>query len=252
MRTIKVASWNIAGGCKISSLANQFDYQSENVDYFTKELKKHALDIVCLQESHSNKSYSIGKKIASDLGFKYIFDSPHNQSHINPNYHLTLSILSRLPFKSTVENPLPNPNFTKDFPDGRHYQSFDEKIQVVQIENFFIANTMLLPVGIFDESYTSHKNKNWVKQIEQTFLDLSTPLIFCGDFNFNQPSMLFPHLFKKNKFKNSLNNFVTRPHPVVKRLRPDKILYTSQFKLANSQVVKTDTDHYLCISEFIV
>src|SRR3989339_102081 len=93
----------------------QFDYLPEDISYFADQLKQQSLDIVCLQESHSNSVRSLSQLMAKYMNYEFVFDVPHNKSHIDADYDLTLSIISRMPFSEQMILDLPNPNFVKNF-----------------------------------------------------------------------------------------------------------------------------------------
>ncbi len=230
----------------------QFDYLPEDISYFADQLKQQSLDIVCLQESHSNSVRSLSQLMAKYMNYEFVFDVPHNKSHIDADYDLTLSIISRMPFSEQMILDLPNPNFVKNFYDGRQYHSFDEKIQCVNVGGIYVANSMFLPVGIFGEEYDSSKNIGYKTKIEAVLLKLPKPLIFCADMNFDNPELIYAEFFRIFQVKNALGQEITRPVTAERGSRPDKILFTPKFDLINQKVIKANTDHWLCVAQLEV
>ena len=71
----------------------------------------------------------------------------------------------------------------------------------------------------------------------------------CGDFNFNEIKNIYPELFNKYKLTDALPSKTTRPTNNDNSENPDHILYSNEFKCIDSKIIKTDTDHYLCVAE---
>lgn len=244
---MKIVTWNIAGGRKINS-NKLFEYGNEDLHYFSKQIYPINPDVICLQESHTNKTTSVASILAKTLNMNYVYDSPASPSHIDNKYFLGTSIISRHSFSSTQTLTLPVPKFDLHFPDGQKVMVHQKNVQLVKYRKFFLANIQLL--GLFEHSYNKGVAVFYTKEIEKILLKLEEPIIFCGDFNVNKPQRIFKSLFRILNLKDSLPNKITRPNVKNVKLTPDHIYYSPPFKCVNSEIIKTTTDHYLCWAEF--
>src|SRR4051812_3740378 len=182
---LRVASWNIAGARKIGSL-KKFDYSGEDVSYFADSLKSINPDIICLQEVHINDTRSVASEIAKLLGFDYVYQVVVSPSHIDGLFNFGNAILSKHKL-NFVENVLyPYPDFDLFFKNGKPAVCHEKMIQIYSLGDLCIANTQMLPLDVFSESYAEGKGKRLSSQIDTLLSEhLSTPLVLCADFNFN-------------------------------------------------------------------
>jgi endonuclease/exonuclease/phosphatase family metal-dependent hydrolase len=250
MDTIRIASWNIAGGYPIASLAG-FDYEKEDISYFTSQLAAIDPDIVCLQESHTSLDGSrvIAAEIAQQLGLLHVFNSPASPSHVNKEYQLSTAILSRWKFISQKLYWYPDPDFDLFFPDGRKAVTHQKNLQLVQINDFYVANTQMLPLTLFGYAYDDGGDGSELAAgIDQVMSKVQNPVIWCGDFNYNHPLSIYDSL-QALAVSEALPDKITRPHNSGMKLTPDHIFYTSDFRLVESDVKQTKSDHYLCYAE---
>lgn len=245
-KELKIVSWNIAGGRKDKSSAH-FDYEeNEDLEYFASEIKKFNPDIVCLQETHTNNNRSIAQDIATQLSIPYVFNSPASPSHIDPDYQLGNAILSKLLFEETTLTFYPDPWWDLYFKTGEKAIQHPKNLQVVKVNNVYIANTQMLPIRIFNESYEKGLGVELASKIEEVLLTLEKPIIFPGDFNFDTPHTIYPNLFAKLQLSEAFTNTVTRPDGKSKH---DHIYYSPEFELIDTKVWPTVSDHYLCYAE---
>lgn len=81
--------------------------------------------------------------------------------------------------------------------------------------------------------------------ITELFLNLSQqPAILVGDFNYKKLRELLPGVFKigyRQVFEED-----TSP----KKGQQDYILYSKHWQSKGYEIIKTETDHYLCVGEF--
>jgi len=250
MKKIKIVSWNIAG-CRPIKSSELFDYEKENLAYFYQELEKVFPDIVCLQETHTNEGRSLAKELAEMFEMKYVFNTPKNSSHIDSDYQVGDAILSR--FSLEDKNVYEYPNQWKEFyfKDGTKGVVHYKTLQVVKTESFFVGNTQMLPIKLFGYNYEEGEGAILADKIQEVLLQkLIRPVIFCGDFNFDNPVQIYPKVFETLELLDALPNKTTRPNSSNEKKTPDHIFYSPEFKLINSGIVETNTDHYLCWAEF--
>lgn len=253
---VKIASWNIAGGRKVKS-NKRFDYANEDVEYFVDNIKRLDPDIVCLQEAHFKDGESTAQKISRLLSSYNVFDQELSPSHIESGYRLGNSILSKMDFQSKENFIFPYPEFEMYFKDGRKAIRHDKGLQLVKVNNFFVANTQFFPIGIFGHKYYKDGGKALIEKMSILIEEqLKTPLLFVGDFSgdfgdyFNE---LMSSVLHKFSLTDSIKNKMTRNEDSEGKgkFKTDYILYSQDFNLIKSQVIETETDHYLCFSEFV-
>ncbi len=253
MASIRIVSWNISAGREAKSL-EQFDYLTENLSYFTSKIKETHADVVCLQEVHFNSKRSQAREIAQELGLKSIFESPRSPSHINKDYLMENAILTELEILQHKTYQYPYPKFPLVFADGRPAAIHNQNLQVAMLPEFNVANTQLLPLGLFGYNYFQGLGREFGAKFEQTLKVLKTPLLLCGDFSGDfendKVELVFNKVFPKLGLKDALPEVVTRPTNDGKKHKNDHIFYSKDFIFRDARVIPTNTDHYLCVADF--
>ena len=242
-KQLKIATWNIGVANTINS-DKMFDYDHEDLEYFADILKPLGLDVICLQESHSNEKRVLSQLLAKMLDMPFVFDSPRSPSHINKSYQLADAIISKYPIENTQHIRLPLPQFELYFPDGKKARRFDTYLQIANIQGISFANTHLQPIHIFGYSWSEGEGQKLAFETESVFLsNLSTkPLIFSGDFNDPNLQINFSRLLNNFNLTPALDNQPTD----VKGNKMDYILHSPEFRVKKSEIIKTDkSDHYL-------
>ncbi len=250
MNNLKIISWNIAGGYPTASLKH-FDYEPENIGYFAEQIKHISPDIVCLQESHTSLDgkRSIAHELGIMLNMPFILNSPASPSHINSAYQLGTAIISKNEFINSKVHWYPDPQMELFFTDGRKAITHRKNLQTIKIGDYYIANHQLLPISLFGYKYNDGSNgSKFAKQIDLTMKIIATPIIWCGDFNFNNPKSIYTTI-QELELSEALPDEPTRPTDGSKKT-PDHIYYSKEFSLIQSGIIKTKSDHYLCYAEF--
>lgn len=251
-KTIRIASWNIAGAHRIRSL-KRFDYSDENIEYFADCLKKIDADIICLQESHTNDERSNATDIARLLGIPFVYNSVNSPSHIDEDFNLSNAILSKVGLKHIDNINYPYPTFDLFFSDGRPAAVHHKMIQIYSYQDTMITNTQMLPLPIFGERYDSGPGVGLAQSIQNLLIDrLRSPLIFCGDINFDIPSKIYPELYKSLGLVEALPDKMTRPNKMMTKQTPDHILISRDLKVKKADVIAVEADHYLCYVDIIL
>lgn len=246
---LKVLTWNIGGAHTINSSA-VFDYDKENLSYFVQAIKAVNPDVICIQESHTNDSDVLASRLAKELGFEYVFDSPRSPSHIDENYQLSNAIISRYPIENTKNILLPDPPFELYFEDGKKARLFHTYLQTADIQGVKIANTHLRPLHIFGYSYSEGEGNQFANNIEAVLCsNLNTPLVFAGDFNDPNLFSNFPLLVEKFRLEAALDEQPTN----INGNKTDYILFSKELTLDKAELVKAEkADHHLGWAEFKV
>lgn len=245
--TIRVATWNIAGGHTAAS-TKQFDYEGENVDYFCSELQKVNPDIICLQEVHTSQDgTSKAHSVAQKLGCDFVYNSPFSSSHIDRSKQLGNAMISKKELQFAGDYTYPYPDFGYTFKNGKPASRDDKGFSVCKLGDISVVNTHLMPIGIFGVDYMDNASgRNYASQIECKLIStVRSPAVICGDFNHPNYLDLYPKLVDSFNLRNTLPSEVTRPLDDG-GLAVDYILAPESINYSGGTVVKTDTDHYLC------
>ena len=247
---MKIVSWNIAGAHPIASLKH-LDYLPEDVGYFITEIEKVNPDVVCLQESHTKDdgSKSNAHEIAKALGYEYVFNSPASKSHVEEGFQLSTAILSKEPFRDSKVEFFPNPSEQLYWGDGRPAATHEKNLQVAIFDQFTVANNQMLPLRLFNLSYTEGIGRKLASGVNEVMRNLvDSPVIWCGDFNYDRPLEIYPHM-RVLKLVEALPNVSTRPSMDEVKKTPDHIFYSPEFRFDDSDVIQTNSDHFLCVAE---
>ncbi len=250
---IKIASWNIAGGHTLSTL-KQFDYSSQDISYFIEKIRAVDPDIICLQESHTSDDglRSNAQEIAQALSYPYVINTVCNPSHIEKGQQLSTAILSKMPFEKQTSVFYPDPSEPLVWKSGRPAgEPHHKNLQVVKVGDFSVANNQMLPLHLFNLAYdqegvgaTMAQGINEIMRVQVT-----SPVVWCGDFNFDDPFAIYPYLTELG-LKEALPEGDTRPAVEGAKKRTDHILYSSEFVCTSSGIEVVNADHYLCWAEF--
>ena len=229
---------------------DHFDYEEEDLEYFASQIRKFSPDIVCMQENHSNEDRSVARELAGLLGHDYVYEEAISLSHVDPQYRLGMAIIAKQPFEHIKTTMYPYPEFPLFFSDGRPAEVHHKALQVVSFEGLMVANTQMLPLGVFGAAYDKGEGKDLAREIDRVLYEsLTVPFVFCGDFNFNSPATIYPEFFSRSGASDALPDVLTRPNKEGLKKTPDHILFSGP-ELVRSEVLETQSDHYLCFAEF--
>ena len=236
---LTIATWNIAGGHTIHDENQQFAYNHEDVEYFISELKALSPDIICLQETHLSSERSIANEIATEMGDLFCFEQNNSPSHINPEYRLGNAVLSKYSFKKKGNFTLPSPSFPLKLPNEQ--ERHDKGFQVVEFDFGTLVNIQMLPLAFLGTPYDTDNGKSFAVEMEDYMNEeCESALIICGDFNYKAASGLYKNLL--SDMKDTLPEAPTRPC----EKKTDYIFCRNEFKVLDSGIINTKTDHYLC------
>ncbi len=236
---ITIATWNIAGGRPIRS-DWLFDYADEDVNYFAEKLRSLDADIVCLQETHLNKEQSVASEIANMLGYA-IHETEMSPSHVDAHYSLGNAVLYRKEPKNISDFVFPYPTFPLVPSNGKPEVHTNKGFQVLEFEFGAVVNLQMQPLKFLGTAYDSENGLQFAKEMEKLLLSkVSMPALFCGDFNFREPKMLYLELLSGSR--DVLPSLPTRPGGK----KSDCIFAPSKFFVKDSGVIETRSDHFLC------
>lgn len=245
---ISIASWNIAGATRI--LNGDTKNGKEDVPYFSRRLEEIKADFVCIQETQTNSVRSFTQEIAEKARYEYYFETMASPSHNNPDYQLGIAILSKQNFDKKQFLTLPNPNLSRTTASGKVIFSHDKVVQIVRIGNVWIGNTQFLPIHIFGHNYNEGLGLDILTQIEKELVSkVSPPVIFCGDFNYDfsgGKDMMLSQLKLKDTLPQDEMTFIYMDSI---NKHPDHIFISDEFRVSQSEIIQTESDHFLCYAE---
>lgn len=233
---MKIGTWNIGS-------AYTYPDKIFDLKYFIDVIKSNDLDVIMLQEVPISTEFSIPALVEN---YPYYFQSSISPNHVDDRFKNGLLILSKFPITESDLVTLPNPNIEYTKGNGVVYKSFDKAMQVCKIENIVFANLQLLPLHVFNTDYDSNTefSDKIVSEICKHLIDL---FVLAGDFNCSSESLIIKQLEGKISIKDSLNGERTYVYP--RFTNPDHIYISNNLKSKQGEILKTNSDHYLCISE---
>lgn len=236
---ITIATWNIAGGRPMRS-EGRFDYDAEDVEYFTQQLRLINPDVVCLQETHINSERSVAKEIAQSLGLR-IHETAMSPSHIDSRYSLGNAVLHKVPETKEQDYIFPYPSFPLVLPNGKPAAHHDKGFQINDFDLLSVVNLQMMPLKFLGTPYDSHNGVVFAKEMEDILQKhVVGSAVVCGDFNFANPEQLYSQLLLNRR--DVLPNAPTRPEGT----KTDFIFVPEGITSKDSSVIQTNTDHYLC------
>lgn len=247
--SMKIVSWNIAGGHTIKS-NKRFDYdEHENAEYFIDHLKAIDADVVCLQESHWHPEKSLSNRIATALNLGFVFETVNSPSGIDPQFKESTAILSKNIIEDKAALKLPYPDFELFLPDGTPAAQWDKFLQVCRINGIVVGNIHTQPMGYFGFDYHEGQGVEYAAELEKCLTDnMRSPFVLAGDFNTTMAENVFTNFYHDNNLLDALpSSQPTRPSG--KHI--DYILHTPTFSVKQSDIVETSTDHFLCWTELV-
>jgi endonuclease/exonuclease/phosphatase family metal-dependent hydrolase len=245
--SLRIVTWNIAGGHK--SKSNQrFDYEKdEDALYFVNELQLINPDIICLQESHWHPDKSLSIRLARSLGYEYVYETVNSPSGIDPKYKESMAIISRHKLENTSATTLPYPAFEMYLPNGEPAAQWDKHLQIAYVDGIQIANIHTQPLGYFKFDYHTGQGATYARELEKILLsELRKPLILAGDMNMVNVDQVFTELFNQAGLHDALSPDTGTKH---NGHHVDYILYSNDLTTNDSGIVQTSSDHFLCWAE---
>lgn len=243
---MRIVTWNVAG-CRTIRSAKQFDYyEGENRQYFAERISALKPDVVCLQETHGSRSYSLATELAKEIGLPHVFEKRCCPSHIDRRYKLCNAILSREPFTDPQAKLLPRPPFQL-YLHGKPVPPFDRYLISVQFPGFRVATLHVEPLDILGYDYSEGLGLKFGHMIDKVLVEqLKPPFVFTADLYAAHPTIPFPKFMSQRSIQDVLPAQVpTDP----KGLRPDHIMCTPEWLPIHARVIPTQTDHFLCVAD---
>jgi exonuclease III len=249
---MRLITWNIGGGRRINSYS-QWDYTNEDLQYFTDQINELDPDLVMLQETLTSPKRIQAEQLSQMTGLSYSLNIAMSPDHINPEEYLSCSVISKKPLNDAINIIQPYPDFPLVFKDGHEANRFDKYFMKFKIGGVTFINTQIQPLHYWGYKYMEGKGKDYASKLETSLTQiLETPAIICGDFQFGELESVMPNLFKKLFLIEALPNEPTRIRADGNNTRSDHILISRDFKIVESKVIHTQTDHRLGFTEITI
>lgn len=246
---LRVATWNISGGVSADdSVDNYFDQEKRpEIDFsFLKEIVKtineEEIDIIALQEVITTDRIKYVEYILSNTQLKYYSKFELSECNLVENTMSGIAIISKYPIIDSAKMLFTNPKLSKTTSTGLTYYTYDKGCMnsTININDKlinFITNHGF-PFGRFDSNETKHL---YVFNELKVFIEKYNNVIVTGDFNAENVIALMPGIEKK--VIETIDEVTTTND---KKL--DNILIDKNFSFINKKIIKSISDHFLCIS----
>ncbi|NEW55600.1 MFS transporter, partial [Nocardia cyriacigeorgica] len=259
-RSLRVATWNIAGGRRLRSpddhgedgnTAIPFDYSGIDVAYFAEQLRHIDADVIVVQESEVGPDGSTAQELAALLGYQYVYETVMSPSHMDTRKLLSLAVISRLPIDEANGYKLPGVTTVELRINGQVVAPHDRFAQVVEIGGITVVNTHPTPLGFFGHSYEDGGGAVHAEEIGQLLRALATgPTVLAADLNTDRPHVVYQQTFDAMGMSPALT-------PDARTVpgwdgAPDQVLTSPEFDVAESGISHTDTDHWLVYTHLAV
>lgn len=245
-RTFSFATWNIGGG--ILGKSHQRGVLP-SLDYYASVLRKHAPDVVCLQEAHwFDDSEGQPEYLARHCGYPYVESVPISRSHLAKGAFLALGILSRFPIRAVEYRQFPNPGLAATGPDGSHWELLDKGYVKAVIDVgggcAGVLNAHCFPLHYFSAVATEPRFQELWRMLSGDLLDMheTMPTIAGMDLNYAPIQDLLTHLLRSGEYVNAFDNMSTTK----KGTQQDYILYDQRMDLLETSIRPTRSDHSCC------
>ena len=252
---IRIVTWNI-GGAYISRNRDHW-FDTQDLDYFARELDRLQCDIVCLQEvhdpidKHSDCSQIERMSDLLDMPFyRLAVCDNHKASHLSAEHRLAVAILSRFSILSAHYYELPNPEISFFTASGREWISHDKGFLRVNLEvgalEISVITGHTIPFSVCQRDFLDPELRHIRGSIEDLLLQSATdPTLVAGDFNYELIECLLPRVFELG-FTRAF--FEGGTEPIMGR-QIDHILASNHWEIVHSATVPGKADHYLCYAD---
>ena len=256
---LTAVQWNIGGGLirqPDAEPANRGDYNQEDVSYIIDRLGQYDVDIITMQETHSDDRRVQVEQIATELGYHWI-EQAYAPSHIMNGQWLGQAVLSRLPFASEPEPiALLTPRDWQAIQDNGEIWGWRNRgvttadLAVADDVRLSVA-TLHLPVfKRLGHDPTGPEAHEVLREVQSRVLQgVGAVALLQGDFNIDDANMrgYLGDLFVCN-FRQHIQDHVTTPNG----LRYDHVLSRGAPIVTSRVDPGVLTDHYPLISEIAI
>lgn len=247
--------WNIGGAyvrTPNSDAAKDESYTRVDLDYIIECIRRYNPDIVTLQETHTDNTFSQAQHLSTALGFPHYVNDIYNQSHLDPTQQMGQALLSRFPLTDHTFEFFVNPKYTFTHPSGQLWVSHNKGVTRCALDLpdnqvLDIRTTHLIPFHRFHVDPMRSADEHLRHDMETKLQSDAPHFLLQGDFNFDEPQTLLPQVFTAGTQE------VPLPHGTTPEDRKNDHVIFRGMQLVRSEIISTVlTDHYPIVSEFSV
>lgn len=237
---MKIVTWNIGE----DERNENGKLNIESYTYITDFIKKENIDVICLQEAITSSKYlpSIANYIKEQTDLKYAFEYELSDSHINIGSRMGVVICSKYEINNCKTLLLDNPNFVYSVDEKTTYYSHDKGFIISNIQGINVITGHCLPFHVFKKSPKDYLDI--FEKVDKKFIEIynaNDKFVLCGDFNYDDISILFPQIMEKCK------DLINEPTRNGKQL--DHFIISHKLSNSYSNVIENIFDHKLGIFE---
>jgi endonuclease/exonuclease/phosphatase family metal-dependent hydrolase len=249
---LELATWNIGGG--ILGASHQRG-GTPSPDYYASVLRRHAPDVVCLQEAHDyfGSRESQPHYLARQAGYPHVELFPTSVSHLAGDANFALAVLSRFPITHTVYRQFPNPGRTGIGPDGEPWTLDDKGYLITRVDlgnhEVGLINGHCFPLRHFGACATDPEfAESWAMLVRDMLtLRESGPALVAVDLNHDPIEDVLKAALGREKYLNAFPSGTA-----VKGAKRDYVLYGPGICLLSATATATESDHAYRQVRFLV
>lgn len=249
MSNIKIATWNISGGVLSDVSENgYFDQEKKKridesfLNEIIEIINEEKIDIISFQEIITTEDINYINKIKNNTNLKYSCYFELSECNLVKDTNCGIAILSKYPIIDIKKYKFKNPKLSKITSTGKVYFTYDKgcllaKLLIDNREVCIITNHGF-PFRRFNS--TPEENIEVFRQFEEYILKFNNSIV-TGDFNAENILELMPKL---KITKDIVFDEITTSDGK----KFDNIIIDKSIKCINKKIIKSLSDHYLCIA----
>jgi endonuclease/exonuclease/phosphatase family metal-dependent hydrolase len=247
--TIKIATWNISGGVSKETDENlYFDQEksSEIDETFLNDISKiineEKIDIICFQDIITTKRIQYIDKLVKNTNLKNSCFFELSDCNLVKDTMAGIAILSKYKINESNNQLFINPKLSKTTSSGAVYGTYDKGCLTANIQvgdkTINVITNHGFPFRRFDSTPEAHMDifADFYKTI-CNYKDV----IVTGDFNAENIMKLLPNA--EEKLTELFGEITTTDGK-----KFDNILIDKKFKMIDKKLVKSVSDHFMCIA----
>lgn len=246
---IKIATWNISGGVSKETDENiYFDQEkSSEIDEtflngISRIINEENIDIICFQEIITTERIHYIDKITENTNLKNSCSFELSDCNLVKDTDAGIAILSKYPINESSSKLFTNPKLSKTTSSGAVYETYDKGCLVASVQidhkDINIITNHGFPFRRFDSTPEAHM------EIFAEFYDIIrdyNDVVVTGDFNAENIMKLLPNA--DEKLTELFGEITTTDGK-----KFDGILIDKKFKMIDKKLIKSMSDHFLCIA----
>lgn len=234
---MKIITWNVGEDERHDK--KKLDLSS--YEYIVNFINEQEADVVCLQEAitSSDNLPTMADYINENTQLKYNAIYELSDTHITPGCMIGVIICSRFEINDIKTIPLYNPMLVYGVFDGKTRYSYNKGFLMTKINGYNIITGHCLAFYAFKKSVFDYLDI--FSEVDEKIANLDKEIVLCGDFNYDNVSVLFPKTMAKCR---DYINEATRLN-----LQLDHFIISKDLKCTYSKVSDNCFDHKVGVFE---